>query len=71
MAEGRESAEYARHSIVAAVLYADLRSKFPKGKQPKALTPRDFNPYAPKEQPLPGTIDDFKALLRVPKRKPK
>jgi hypothetical protein len=69
MAQARESAEYARHSMIAAILYGNFRAKFAKGKQPKALTPNDFNPYAPKEQPIPGTIEDFKALLRIPKRK--
>jgi hypothetical protein len=71
MAQGREAAEYARHSIIAAIVYAHFRSQFPKGKQPKAQTPNDFNPYAPKEQAMPGTVADFKALLRIPKRKRK
>jgi hypothetical protein len=71
MAQARESAEYARHSVIAFILYTDLRAQFPRGKQPKAMMPNDFNPYAPKEQALPGTIEDFKALLRIPKRKPK
>jgi hypothetical protein len=71
MAQARESTEYNRHTTVVLILWEHFRSQFPRKDRPKVLKPSDVNPYAPKEQALPGTIEDFKALLRIPKRKPK
>jgi len=71
MTRGREAAEWGRASVIMGILWADFRAQFPKGKQPKVITPDDFNPYADKSKSElpPIGMDVLRSMFKKPKKK--
>jgi hypothetical protein len=69
MADGREEPAWHRDGLRNFLLYQLLRMQ--SAKPPKFIPLESFDPFTKKEKPLPGTIEDFKALLRIPTKKKK
>lgn len=55
--------------MVLAVLWASYRTKFEKGKQPKAMTPEEFNPYTEEAEPIPVPITALRDVFVKKKKK--
>lgn len=58
MAEGRQRADWDRTAAVLSMLYNINRDP----KKGRALSPEDFNPYAPKREEARQTINRKEAM---------